>query len=59
MVLGREWGRISSSFLGDFLGILVRRRVEGGRGEDKLKSAMRIKSFCHDIVYFEKPVFGR
>ena len=28
-------------------------------GEDRLKSAKRIKSFCHDIVYFENGVFGR
>ena len=29
------------------------------REEDKLKSAKRIKSFCHDIVFFENGVFGR
>ena len=27
--------------------------------EDRLKSAKRIKSFCHDIVFFENGVFGR
>ena len=33
-----------------------RRRREG---EDRIKSAMGIKSFCHDIVFFGNGVFGR
>ncbi len=41
--------------------ILFWGKKEGGRrgGEDKLKSAMRIKKIFHDIVFFENAVFGR
>ena len=35
------------------------RREEKKRREDRIKSAMGIKSFCHDIVFFGNGVFGR
>ena len=44
----------------EFYDIILGKR-EGGRreGEDRIKSAMGIKSFCHDIVFFGNGVFGR
>ena len=35
------------------------RREEKKEREDRIKSAMRILRFCHDIVFFENGVFGR
>ena len=32
--------------------------VEWGKGEEKLKSAIRKNEFCDHIVFLQKPVFG-
>lgn len=58
---GREEGDMRGMWGGrEFYDIILGKR-EGGRGEgeDRLKSAMGIKSFCHDILFFENGVFGR
>ncbi len=43
----------------EFYDIILGKREGGRGGEDKLKSAMRIKKIFHDIVFFENAVFGR
>lgn len=59
-VCGEGRGRSFCFFSWVFSGKFLRGKEGKGEGEeDRLKSAKRIKSFCHDIVYFENGVFGR